>query len=330
MIVQQSPEKASETVLDFDNTIRAYPCDAQMPRLTAVTNGQGLPVQRRDRLKKLVKKNVRIGTLNVGSMTGRGREVADLMARRRIQILTVQETRWKGNKAKELGDGYKLFYSGNKDSGRNGVGIILDNEMKTKVTNISRKSDRVMSMKLQLDELELNILSTYAPQVGCEDDEKDAFWREVEEEISKIPDDERIFLAGDLNGHIGKGNTEVTQRIRGIWGVGNQNEEGDRITDFALATDMAILNTFFKKEERHLITYKSGDRASQSSKKYVRNTKMIVQQSPEKASETVLDFDNTIRAYPCDAQMPRLTAVTNGQGLPVQRRDRLKKLVKKN
>ncbi|KAI5739350.1 hypothetical protein M8J77_018157 [Diaphorina citri] len=107
--------------------------------------------------------------------------------------------------------------------------------------------------------------------------------REVEEVVSSIPDDERIFLAGDLNGHIGRGNTEVTARIRGIWGVGNNNEEGDRITDFALATDMAILNTFFKKEDNQLITYKSGDRCSQidfilarrQHLKEVRNCKVI-------------------------------------------------------
>lgn len=50
--------------------------------------------------------------MNVGTMTGRGREVVELMKMRRVNILCVQETRWKGNKAKELGEGYKLYYSG--------------------------------------------------------------------------------------------------------------------------------------------------------------------------------------------------------------------------
>jgi Endonuclease/Exonuclease/phosphatase family. len=140
----------------------------------------------------------------VGSMTGRGREVADLMRRRRIQILCVQETSWRGDKAKELGDGSKLIYSGANDSGRNGVGIILDEDMKTKVTSVNRKSDRVIHVKLQLDVMELNVLNAYASQVACEDEEKDAFWRVVEEEFGRIPDDERVFLEGDLNGHIGK------------------------------------------------------------------------------------------------------------------------------
>ena len=43
---------------------------------------------------------LRIATLNVGSMTGKGRELAIVLNRRRIDIACVQETRWKGSKAK--------------------------------------------------------------------------------------------------------------------------------------------------------------------------------------------------------------------------------------
>ena len=50
-------------------------------------------------LKKLATR-LRIATLNVGSMTGEGREPADVLNRRRIYIACVQETRWKGAKAK--------------------------------------------------------------------------------------------------------------------------------------------------------------------------------------------------------------------------------------
>lgn len=110
-------------------------CDAQLPRLTPVRSGRGLPGQKRARLKELVEVKMRIGTLNVGSMTGRGREVVDLI-RRKIQILCVQETRWTGNKARTLGDGYKLIYSGAESRGRNGFGIVLDSELQNKLTYV--------------------------------------------------------------------------------------------------------------------------------------------------------------------------------------------------
>ncbi|XP_026680785.1 uncharacterized protein LOC113468216 [Diaphorina citri] len=103
--------------------------------------------------------------------------------------------------------------SGADGRGRNGVGIVLDKDMKTKVTNVSRRSDRVMSVKLQLEDKELNIVCAYAPQVGCEDEEKDDFWMDIEREIVSIPTEERVFFGGDLNGHIGKRNSELTARI---------------------------------------------------------------------------------------------------------------------
>ena len=76
--------------------------------------GQGLPGFGRSRLNKLV----RVGTLNVGSMTGRGRELAE-------KGRSVQESRWKGNKASELGGYCKLLYRGADERGRNGVGMAL-------------------------------------------------------------------------------------------------------------------------------------------------------------------------------------------------------------
>ncbi|XP_037791265.1 uncharacterized protein LOC119586586 [Penaeus monodon] len=53
---------------------------------------------------------MRLGTLNVGAMAGRGRAVGDLMKNRKVDILRVQETGetgWSGNEAKEWDDGYK-------------------------------------------------------------------------------------------------------------------------------------------------------------------------------------------------------------------------------
>ena len=55
-------------------------------------------------------------------MTAIGRAIADLMRMRRVDVLCVQETRWSGNEAKELGKGYKLTYSSGTNK-KNGVGI---------------------------------------------------------------------------------------------------------------------------------------------------------------------------------------------------------------
>ena len=40
-----------------------------------------------------------------------------MINKRRVDILCVQETRWKGDKAKELVGGCKLLYSGADENG---------------------------------------------------------------------------------------------------------------------------------------------------------------------------------------------------------------------
>ena len=87
---------------------------------------EGLPQQRRLWIKKRAKTqnlHVRFMTANIGSMTGKSREIADIMHRRKIMIACVQETKWKGSKAKEIGEGFKLYYHGICRA-RNGIGII--------------------------------------------------------------------------------------------------------------------------------------------------------------------------------------------------------------
>ena len=61
--------------------------------------------ERTEERKKAKKIKLRVAPLNVGAMTGKGREVADLMERRGVDILCVQETCWKGERARCIGGG---------------------------------------------------------------------------------------------------------------------------------------------------------------------------------------------------------------------------------
>nr|KYP34423.1 Retrovirus-related Pol polyprotein LINE-1 [Cajanus cajan] len=73
---------------------------------------------------------------------------------------------------------------------------------------------------------------------------------------------EKIFLGGDLNGHVG-GDSRGYEGFHGGHGLGVANREGKTILDFSLAFDLTIVNTCFKNGEEHLITYKSGMVCSQ-------------------------------------------------------------------
>ena len=47
-------------------------------------------------------------------MTGRGRELADMMEPRNVDILCLQETKWKGSKARNIGGGLSQTLFGNR------------------------------------------------------------------------------------------------------------------------------------------------------------------------------------------------------------------------
>ena len=53
----------------------------------------GRRVKRQRKLWKGRRLLVRVGTLNIGTITGRGRELADLMEQRNVDILCLQETK---------------------------------------------------------------------------------------------------------------------------------------------------------------------------------------------------------------------------------------------
>ncbi|MCJ8736426.1 hypothetical protein PDJAM_G00258070 [Pangasius djambal] len=193
-------------------------------------------------------------------LTGKCRELADMMERRKVDILCVQETKWKGSKARSIGAGFKLSHYG-VDSKRNGVGVVLK-EFGRNVLEVKRVSDRVMSLKLETEGVMLNVVSGYAPQVGCELEEKERFWSELDEVIESIPMDERVVIGADFNGHAGEGNTG-DEEVMGKFGVKERNLEGQMVVDFAKRMDMAVVNTYFQKREEHRVTYKSGGRSTQ-------------------------------------------------------------------
>ena len=188
---------------------------------------EGLPQQSRLRIKKRTNTHntymYAFLTANIGSITGNSREIADIMHRRKIMIACVQETKWKGSKTKEIGQGCKLYYHGIYRA-RNGIGIILSKEWHDNIIEIKRISDRIMTMKLVSGNTTLNIISEYAPQVGCSQQEKDQFYDNLESEIRRIPLHEELVIEGFLNGHVGKDRTNFEME-HGGHGYGQQNPD---------------------------------------------------------------------------------------------------------
>ena len=63
-------------------------------------------------------------------------------------------------------------------------------------------------------------------------------------------------MGGDFNGHIGVEADGYARTHRGF-GFGDRNSRGVALVDFAIAFDLTIVNSLFKKREDHLVTFRS-------------------------------------------------------------------------
>ena len=105
-------------------------------------------------------------------------------------------------------------------------------------------------------------VSAYAPQVGCDEEEKATFWADLEVVVQQSPGGERLAIGADLNTHVGEGNTNDEEAI-GKHGFGRRNPEGQTVVDFARRWELIVSNTMFVKKSTQRITYSSGGSPTQ-------------------------------------------------------------------
>jgi exonuclease III len=174
------------------------------------------------------------------------REIVDTMIRRRVNILCVQEIKWKGQKTKEVEDtGFKLWYTGTT-ANKNRVGIVLDKSLKDGVVDIKQQGDRIILVKLLVGDLIFNVISAYAPQIGLNESITRQFWEQLDALVISVPISEKLFIGGDLNEHVGS--TRVGfDGVHGGFGYGSRNQEGEGILNFVLVYDLFVTNTLFRK-----------------------------------------------------------------------------------
>ena len=227
--------------------------------------------------------SLRIGSVNVLTMKKEG-EVVDMAARRRLDFCCLQETGWKGEGARKLGE-YKFFWMG-CSRGIHGVGLLVAERWIEKVLEVRRVSERLMVVRVIVGRTVLNLISAYAPQAGRPMPEKEEFFTLLGKIVSEIDDGEKLLIGGDLNGHVEAG-VEGFEGVHGGFGFGKINVEGEMILEFADAWNFVVANTWFKKNEGRLITYEIPGKCRtvidyflirKSDRKLIRDVKVIQQE----------------------------------------------------
>ena len=154
---------------------------------------------------------------------------------------------------------YKFYWK--EETGRGDVGLMVKHDLVESVMEVRRVSPRIISIDIVVNEKVVTVISVYAPQSGRSEEEKEKFYK-VEDLTAEVQSRHGIcFVSGDFNAHVGRSSLGY-DGIHGGFGWGERNRDGERILEFADSLDMVVGNTFFKKDDEKLITYKSGNCAT--------------------------------------------------------------------
>ena len=89
----------------------------------------------------------------------------------------------------------------------------------------------MISVHFQCKPVIITVIQVYAPTSNAEEDER--FYEDVQELLELTPPKDVLFITGDWNAKVG---SQEIPGVTGKFGLGVQNEAGQRLTDFAQRT----------------------------------------------------------------------------------------------
>ena len=163
----------------------------------------GAPAQEpRSQTPKIpLKRNIKLATLNVRGLnkTAKRKELELYMIEHSIDIMVVQETHL-GEDIRETRKKHTWHFSGGEVAGtiHHGVGTIYHNNLRHFHRDTECISDRLMVTTFN-GKIDLHIISAYAPTAIATEEDKDAFYTSLTEEIHKRRKQGMTLMGADLN-----------------------------------------------------------------------------------------------------------------------------------
>ena len=91
-------------------------------------------------------------------------------------------------------------------------------------------------------------IQAYAPTSNTEEAELERFYEDLQD-LSELTPKDVLFIIGDWSAKAG---SQETPEVTGRFGLGVQNEAGQRLIEFCQENALVIANTLFKQHKRRL------------------------------------------------------------------------------
>ena len=132
---------------------------------------------------------------------------------------------------------------------RNEVAIIVNKRVWNAVLGCNLKNNWSVCFQGKL--FSITIIQAYAPTTNAEEAEVEWFYEDLQDLLELTPPKHVLFITGDWNTKIG---SQEIPGVTGKFGLGVQNEAGQRLIEFCQENTLVTANTLFQQHKRRLDT----------------------------------------------------------------------------
>ena len=105
----------------------------------------------------------------------------------------------------------------------------------------------MISVRFQGKPFNITVIQVCALTTIAEEAEVQLFYEDLQDLIRLTPKKDILFITGDWNAKVG---SQEISRVTGKFGLGIQNEAGQRLTEFCQQNALVIANSLFQQHKR--------------------------------------------------------------------------------
>ena len=155
------------------------------------------------------------------------------MPRVNINILRITELKWT-RMSEFNSDDHCIYYCGQESLRRHGG---VNKRVRNAVLGCNLRNDRMISLRFQGKPFNITVIQEYAPTGNAEENEVEQFCEDLRDLLELTPKKDALFIIGDWNAKVG---------VTGKFGLGVQDEAGQRLIEFCQENALVIANTLFQ------------------------------------------------------------------------------------
>ena len=134
-------------------------------------------------------------------------------------------------------DGNYIYYCGQESLRRNGIAIMVNKRVQNAVVRCNLKNNRMISVCFQGKPFNIMGIQVCTLSSNVEEAEVKWFYEDLQDLLELTPPKDVLFIIGDWNAKVV---SQETPEIAGKFGLGVQNEVGQRLIGFCQENALVI------------------------------------------------------------------------------------------